>query len=171
MRPERAVIGRVLRPHGVRGEMLVLPTTDVADRFRALKTVWLVRDGEELGKYEVENTRTMAKGVGLKLRRIDDRDIAARFRGADVTAPALSPKELSDREYFVFDLVGLVAKSDAGEVLGTVAEVIDNPAHAVLVIDSDGEQWRVPLVSEFVSDVDIEGGVVVLRLIEGLRDL
>ncbi|HDS74601.1 MAG TPA: 16S rRNA processing protein RimM [Firmicutes bacterium] len=171
MRPERAVIGRVLRPHGVRGEILVLPTTDVANRFRGLTTVWFVRDGEELGKYEVESTRAMTKGVGLKLRRIDDRDIAAKFRGADVTAPALSPSELADREYFVSDLVGLVAKNDDGEVLGTVAEVIDNPAHAVLVIDSDGKQWQVPLVSEFVSNVDIEGGVVALRLIEGLRDL
>lgn len=171
MRPERVVIGRVARPHGVRGELLVLPTTDVANRFHELREIELVRNGKTLGEYEIEHARTMAKGVGLKLHGVDDRDRAAELRGAHVTAPALDPDELPEREYFVFDLVGLTAKSRAGDVLGEIVEVIDNPAHPVLVIETDGEQWQVPLVSEFLDHVDIEGGVVILRLIDGLRDL
>lgn len=171
MRPERTVIGRISRSHGVRGEILAKSYSDIPNRFQLTARIWLVRDGKALGEFAVERVRPMAKGIGLKLQGIDTPEEVSMYRGADIEAETLAQDALEDGEYFVNDLVGLAVIDERGARLGTAKEVISLRAHDMLVVKADTREWQLPLVEEFIVAVDVEGGTITARPPEGLLEL
>jgi 16S rRNA processing protein RimM len=171
MRSERSVIGRIVRPHGIQGEMLVRSLSDIESRFDGLKELWLVRSGVDLGRFEVVRIRAMAKGIGLRLRGVDDRNKAADLRGVTIEAGSLDSDALDEDEFFITDLIGLQIVSDDGSVLGIVDDVTGSPGQDLLIVKDGDTEWQLPFVDEFVEAVDLDAGTMVVRLIDGLRDL
>ena len=83
-----------------------------------------------------------------------------------------SAADLEENEYFVADLIGLNAKTDEGEDLGTLTDVLTTGANDVYVIKgADGEELLVPAIHDCVQEVNVEEGYVVLHLLPGLREL
>jgi len=171
MRPRRVVIGRIVRAHGVRGEMRVDLITDHEDRFASLRQVWLTRDGNDLGQFEIERWRSLGKAIGLKLRGVDAPEAVVVLRGAEIEAEPLPPGSLPDDTYYIFDLIGLEVESDDGRSLGTVSEVLQLPANDVLVVRQEKSELMLPLISSVVKKVDLERGVITAHLLPGLLDL
>ena len=171
MRPERAVIGRIVRPHGLRGEVLIRALTDIPKRFAHLSTVVLTRGGAELGAFTIERSRTMAKGVGLKFKGIDTPEAARKLRGAELEATPSDADVLAAHEYFVFDLVGMRVVDEQGLELGIVSDVREMPGQDLAIVTSDEREWSLPLVREFVAEVDTELRAISVTAVDGLMEL
>ncbi|MEX2486805.1 MAG: ribosome maturation factor RimM [Nitriliruptoraceae bacterium] len=163
-------IGTVVKPHGLRGEVVVHPLSDVPGRFDPGQTVAV--DGAHT---HIVAMRPHQGRLLVTFADIADRTQAESLRGADVTAAPLDPDDHDT--YFVHELVGMPVRGVDGGMLGTVSAWIELPAAAdydlLEVRRSDGSTWLLPAVEDYVAMVETEVSVE-LQLVDppaGLVDL
>ncbi len=171
VRSDLVLMGFIGKPHGIRGDVKVVPETDDPARFEDFDHVYLEFEGD-YRLFEVQQVRiqTSAKGLTpvLTLEGVDGRDEADALRGAGVFVEE-DELELDEDEFFLHDLIGLRAVDEDGSSIGEVEDVISLPAGPVLVVArSEGEDILIPAVGEFI--VEITDEEVVIRVIEGLLD-
>ncbi|TCJ16648.1 16S rRNA processing protein RimM [Rubrobacter taiwanensis] len=156
---ERVVIGVVRAPHGVRGTLRV----SAPGSGRHLREgVRPLVDGE---RRRIVRVRKTPKGFLVDLEGVESRDAAAALRGAELALERTELDELGPEEFYFDELIGLRAVEEGGAPLGEVVGVLENPAHETLVIRDGGREVLVPFVSEQVLKVDLEKGVVIVRLL------
>jgi 16S rRNA processing protein RimM len=153
----RLELGRVGRAHGLHGEVQIVPTTNVRDRF-APGTRLYVEDDE----YVIETSRPHQDRWLVRFAGVSDRDAAEQLRGRTVRGDALG--DAPEGELWVHELIGAEVRDRSGASLGTVVAVEANPAHDLLVLESGG---LIPMV--FV--VGREPGVVVVDPPAGLLEV
>jgi 16S rRNA processing protein RimM len=155
-------VGRVSRAHGIRGEVLVHPLSEVDARFEPDATV-LLEDGRSL---TVEAARPHQGRLLVKFREVPDRTAAEALRGEVLLIPATESPDLDDDERFwIHQIVGLDVVTEDGRRLGRIAEVRSNPANDLWVTE-DGAM--VPAIRDVVRNVDVEAGVVTIHELPGL---
>jgi len=154
------VIGQVVAPFGIRGEVRVRPETDLPERFAQLDRVCLELPGGEQRVLAVRRARVSPKGVLLLLEGCETRDQAAALRRAWVKIPEHMAAHLADGEYYVHHILGLRISTKKGRDLGEVIEVIRGPANDVYVT----ETAMIPALREVVREVDLERGRMVVHL-------
>ncbi|MFC2023556.1 ribosome maturation factor RimM [Chloroflexota bacterium] len=169
--PRYLIIGQVVRPHGLRGELKVLAMTDDPSRFGLLEQVYLGREDEEPVTRSIEGYRMDKDGVLLKLGGCDDRAAAEMLRGLLVQIPLEAALPLEEGEYYEHQILGLDVWTASGEHLGAVSQIIVTGANDVYVVQSGDPKRReilIPAIEDVVLEVDLEGGRLVVELPEGL---
>lgn len=171
--PRFLIVGQVVRPHGVRGEIRVRVLTGYPDRFMQLESVRLGRDPEADAKhfveYEVEGARLHQGGVILKLADLDDRNEADALRGQYVMVSLDHAVPLEEGEYYHFQLIGLEMVTDQGESIGNVVEILETGANDVYVVR--GERYGevlVPAIESVVQTIDLAARRITIIPISGL---
>jgi 16S rRNA processing protein RimM len=153
----------VVTPHGVRGTL----------RVRALGAGKHLREGTQpvvAGvRRRISSARQTPKGFLLDLEGVESRTDAQPLRGEQLLLDREELDSTEEGEFYVADLVGITAVSDAGEVLGTVADTFETAAHEVLVVrEEKGRQdLYLPFTMEHVPQVDLQTGRIVVRPPEG----
>jgi 16S rRNA processing protein RimM len=105
----------------------------------------------------------------VKFAGVESRTDAEGLRGFVLQVPAAELPELDEGEFYSFELEGLEVRSLNGEVVGTVTEVLESPAHDLLAIElAPGGEMLAPFVHEFVPEVELESGYLVVDM-ERLR--
>jgi 16S rRNA processing protein RimM len=164
-------IGIIVKPQGIRGELRVLPTTDDPSRFALLKEVY-VRHGGKEAKYPLVSSRQQKGMVMLTLAGVNDRNAAEALVGGVVVIPDEWALPLGEDEYYIRDLIGLGAYGEDGGYLGEITDVMRTGANDVYTIrPAVGDAFMVPAVKDVVRGVDMAGCRIVLRLMDGLREL
>jgi len=163
------VVGRIGRPHGVRGEVTVAPSTDDPDARFAVGTR-LVTDPAAKGPLTVTGFRRSGRMLVLGFDGFTDRDAAETLRGVALTVDVSTlPVPDDPDEYYDHQLVGLAVQDGAGTVLGEVVDVLHPPAAPVLTVRRpDGSEELVPFVSAIVPVVDLDAGRLVVDAPEGM---
>ena len=168
----RLVIGRVLRAHGIRGEVVVEVTTDEPD-VRYAAGVVLATEPADRGPLTIEAARPHQGRLIVGFAGVPDRDAAEALRGVRLCVESAElPPPTDPDEYHDFQLIGLRAVDLAGDELGEVTAVRHGPGAELLVLSRPaGGTALVPFVKAIVPSVDLAGGRVVLTPPEGLLDL
>ncbi|MEW5809078.1 MAG: ribosome maturation factor RimM [Actinomycetota bacterium] len=169
------VVGRVVKAHGVTGEIAVdVRTDDPEGRFAPGATLRgrAPRGGIER-EYRIESVRNHGGRVLLRLDGVGDRDAADALRGTLFLVDAASLPPIDDPdEYYDHQLEGLTVSTVAGVRVGSVAEVLHTAAGELLsVTGDDGAEILVPFVSAIVVSVSLTDQTVVIDPPEGLLDL
>ena len=169
------IVGKVLRAHGVQGELKVAPETDDPQRFEALERVYVGGRPEGAREHAVEAVRYQPTKRGLvvllRLADVASPEAVEALRGLWVYAREADLPPLEADEVFLHDLVGLDVVTEAGERVGTVRDVLEGSAHPLYLVARDGRpDVMIPAVPEFVADVDPDAGRLTIRPIEGLLD-
>lgn len=165
----RVSLGRILRVHGLRGEVVAALNGGDPERLARIRTVDLA-GGTVPARRVVESVRPHRSGGLVKFEGIGTPEEARSLVGAEILADASDLPDLEAGRYYHFQLVGLEVRTEDGEVLGRVAGVIEAGASDLLVVRREDREHLVPIVEEFVRSIDLASGVVV-RLPEGLLDL
>jgi 16S rRNA processing protein RimM len=161
--PETAVtVGRILAPHGVRGEVKVEVLTDFPERFDAGATLWI-----EGAPVRVEGSRPQGKAFLLKLQGIDGRSEAEALRGRELMAPRLD--ELGEDTYYRDDLIGFNVVTAQGEGLGELADIFSTGSNDVYVVRGAMGELLLPATDDVVLEVDLPSRRIVVEVIEGLE--
>jgi 16S rRNA processing protein RimM len=170
------VVGRVVKAHGVTGELAVEVRTDEPDgRFTAGATL-RGRAPRSTGpdrSFVVESVREHGGRLLVRLAGVADRDTADGLRGTlfVVDSADLPPIEDPD-EFYDHQLEGLTVNTVDGQDLGTVAEVLHTGAGELLAVrDANRREVLIPFVSAIVVSVSLADGTVVVDPPEGLLDL
>lgn len=171
--PDVRVVGRVVKPHGIRGELVVDVHTDSPEERFAPGAVLgtRTRDGKS-GTITIAAVRPHTGRLLVTFEGVAGRDAAEAIRGllllvdAAEIAPSDDPEEFYDHE-----LEGLEVVDVRGARVGVVAEVLHTAASELLAVRrDDGSEALVPFVTAIVPTVDVKAGRVVIDPPEGLLD-
>ena len=163
-------IGKVMKPFGIQGEVVVQTMTDSPARFKKLKKVFLGADEATAMEMEVEYVRVGERGVRLKLMATRDRTSAERMVGGLLFVAEKQAIRLKKGTHFVHDLLGLQVVDENGDDVGILKDVLKLPGHDVYVIDNHGREVMVPAVKEFLKEINIPARRIKVHLIEGMQD-
>lgn len=172
------IIGRIGRPHGVRGEVKLRPETDFPERFTQVRRVYLMREGAPAEANDgapapqsvaVEGVRRQGPALLLKLAGTDSPEAARALAGLAVAIPWEERVPLAAGAFYVGEIVGLRVRTETGEALGRVAEVIRTAAHDLYRVEGPSGEILLPATREVVHKVDVGKGEMVVVVPPGLR--
>jgi 16S rRNA processing protein RimM len=166
--PRFLAVGRVIKPHGVNGEVRVEPMTDQPERFGWLESVFV---GEHKPRrVGVISARRHGNFVLLKLDGYPTRTEAELLRNELLQVPEDEAIPLEEGEYFLHQLLGLEVVTESGRHLGHLTNVLETGANNVFIIDGPGGELLVPDIPDVVLEVNVAGGRIVIRPLPGLLD-
>jgi 16S rRNA processing protein RimM len=165
------LVGRIARPHGIRGQVIVTPDTDFVDeRFRTGAVLWTRSDrGEEVltvSSARVQNGRPVIGFEGFAT--IED---VERLAGRELRVPEDALQPLADGAYYVHDLVGCVVETVSGEQIGPVQRVDGGAGASVLSVAGARGEVLVPLAADICTEIDIASRRIRINPPEGLLEL
>ena len=159
------VVGVVTGVHGLRGDVSVQNRSDNPDRWTAGGSV-LREDGAKL---TIEASRRHGRRLIVKFAGVADRSAAEALRGAVLVVPEAWLPDLSEGEWWAYQLEGCEVRTASGRVLGIVKEVIPNPANDLWVaVDDEGNETLIPALADLLIDVDVDARTIVVRDVPGL---
>ncbi len=163
-------IGKITGTHGIRGTMRVFPTTEDPSRFERLKEIIV----EIRGKRETFHIQKVAfhkQFVLLTVKEITDINVAELYKNGRILIPDAMAIPLGEDEYYNRDLYGLKVVTEEGEELGEITEIFPTGSNDVYVVKKDGKgkELLLPAIKDCIKNVDLENGVMTVKLLEGLR--
>jgi 16S rRNA processing protein RimM len=170
--PARLVVGRIVRPHGIRGELVVQSLSDAPDRFApGAELAFGDPDAEEpLRPLLVVAVRDDRGRLLVSFEGVDDRDAAESLRGGLLSIPREAARPLGAGEFWKHQLVGLAVFDRQGRRRGDVADVLPGAAHDLLSVRLEGGATvLVPSVAALVT-VELEARRLVVDAVPGLLD-
>jgi 16S rRNA processing protein RimM len=160
-------IGRIVRAHGLQGEVSIAVLTDFPERFETTEWVFLGNEFEATA-YRVESYRWHKKNILLTLAGVSDRTQAEKLRGQFVQVPLEEAVPLPEGTYYLYQLIGLEVTSTTGEFLGVITDIIETGANDVYIVEKDGQKILLPAIPDVVKTVDTLKGVMIVQVIDGL---
>ena len=155
--------GQIVNTHGIRGEVKIVSWCDTPETLAGIPVYHI--DGAPV---KVRAARVHQGNVLALLEGVEDVNAAMRFKGKTVL---LRREDLPAPPggYFLADLLGLtVTDAATGETLGELADILFPSSQSVYVVRGGERELMIPAVPEFVESVDVDGGVMRVRLIEGM---
>jgi 16S rRNA processing protein RimM len=155
---ERLVIGEVLKPQGIRGEIKVKTFTDSPEDVKEFGVVYI--DDKE---YKILSFRVGTDGAAyLGLRGVPDRNAAELLRGKKLEGDRSDAPELEEGQYYIVDIIGLSCETEDGETLGVVKSIA-NLSSDVYTIEKAGKSILFPAVKGVIVKVDLENKKLIVN--------
>jgi len=163
------VIGQIVKPQGIHGEVKVKIISSFPERFRELKSVFV---GESHASYRVEKARVNGTFAFLKFKGVDDRNQAELLRNCYLYVTERELMPLPDEDaFYLHQIVGLNVFDQTGTPLGTIVNVENYPGNDLFVLeDTGGRQYLIPAIKQFVKNVDIANRTMTIDVVDGLLD-
>ncbi len=163
---ERFKLGQIVNAVGLKGETKVYPYCDYKERFEELETLFIE---DEVRK--IEKVRYQGELAIIKFEAVSDRNAAEALKGKYLYIDRAHARALDEDEFFIADLCGLKVVSEEGAELGKLKDIIQGPAQDVYEVEkTEGGLFLVPAVAEFIKNIDMENGVITIKVLEGMMD-
>jgi len=168
---EYILLGKITKPHGIRGEVKIYPYSGNAEQFVASYTsVYLASDGEAAPvEYTIERSRVQGRQVLVCFKNCTDRNTAEKLTGREVYVLKGDLPELDEKEFYLHQLEGKRIVDKEGTALGVSRRILTGGGQDILIIDNQGREYMVPIVGAFIRHIG--GKEVVLDLPPGLLDI
>lgn len=176
--PEYLIIGQIVGPFGVRGEVKLDMMSDHPERYPTLKRIFLgagpggVKDRRE---FTVQRGRlhTVKHQALLKLEGITTPEEAEKLRGQFVQVPIAEAWPLEEGAYYEYQIIGLSVRTSDGRHLGAVRSILylgSNDVYEVKSDDPAAKEYLIPAIKDVVKEINLEGGYILIEPIEGLLE-
>jgi 16S rRNA processing protein RimM len=165
------LVGRIARPHGLRGQVVVNPETDfVEERFRVGATFWTrsARGDEQL---TVETSRVQNGRPVIGFEGFSSIEEAERLAGLDLRVPESELRALEPGMFYHHQLIGCVVDTVAGERVGDVVRVAGGAAGSLLEVNGPRGQVLIPMAAEICVEIDVGTKRITINPPEGLLDV
>lgn len=175
--PGFLAVGHLARAHGIRGELIVQPLTDHPEGSFAPGVVLFLgaargtEPDPELPPLTVEGVREFKEGLIVAFREVGTRSEAEALRGRYLVRPFEELEPPGEGEVWRHELQGLEVFTREGVRLGVVRDLVEVAACDLLEVSGEGREHLIPFRKEFVVEVDVAGGRVVVDPPDGLLDL
>jgi len=156
-------VGKIVAPHGVRGDVRVIPLTDFPERFSQFPLVWLA-DGSQL---TISSSKSHKQFLLIKFRQLDGMDAIEHLRGQLIYVKRVDLIALPEGSYYIFDLIGLTVYDETNACLGVITEVLQTGSNDVYVVEQAGKKpLLIPGLKDVVREIDIPGRRMTVKLQE-----
>ena len=157
------VVGKALKPVGLKGELKIYPYTESPEIFKNFPFLFFENDC-----FEVDKVRDNKNLVAVFLKGIDSFESAKKLCGRLVRASADFFPDKDDDEYYWFELTGLTVYDMQGRQLGIVKSLLRTSAHDILQVQTETKEILVPLIDEIVKTIDVKGNQIIVDLLTGM---
>lgn len=167
---EFVLLGKVTKPHGIRGEVKIYPYSGQPENFLHYSKVFIDQiSSSDLVPYVIRKSRVQGKLAVVELAGCSTRNDAEELAGREIWLMHDDLPELDDTEYYWLDLENKRVVTEDGLELGTVTEIIETGAHDIINVAGPDQEYLIPVHEHFVLRID--ENEVVLRLPPGLLDI
>lgn len=152
-------VGKIVNTFGIKGEVKIYPYVDYIDE---LEYIYI-----EDKKMDIEKLRFKKNIAIVKLKGLDDINIAEQYKGMVVTIDEEDIPELPEGEYYPEDLIGMDVYTDDGKLLGKLDDVFNTGANDIYQVG----KILLPVIDEVIKEIDIENNRITVHIIKGLLDI
>ena len=161
-------VGKIRRPHGVSGDVLVEVYTDFPERLRPKTEIFI---GEDHLPLKIRRRRLHNDGLLLAFEQYTTPEQVGKFRNQIVYTSRTQAPILGKGEYFQYQLMDLNVEDEAGQLLGRITGILETGANDVYeVTDATGRELLLPATAEVILTVDLEQKKMRVHLLPGLLD-
>jgi 16S rRNA processing protein RimM len=164
--PVFLAVGKLRRPHGVRGEFWMDVLTDFPERLKPGVTVFA---GENHQVLHISRCRSHGSSLLVTFEELSDPEMAGVLRNEFLYVRSEDIPHLPEGEYYHHQILGLRVVGEKGEGLGRVVDILETGANDVCVVRQDsGAEFLLPIVDSTVLEIDLDKGFMRVHLLEGL---
>jgi 16S rRNA processing protein RimM len=164
------IVARIVKPHGIRGEVILESLTDVEGRLDDSKKFILLKDGLALRELHVESGRFFNGRYALKFREITSLTEAELLRGNALAIPEDQLGALPEGKYFIYQLIGMMVRLKDGRDVGRVRNVMKTAGVDILEVGEKGE-IMIPFASNICVEINPDLKLITIDPPEGLLQL
>lgn len=166
---EYLMVGQLIKPQGIKGEIKVKPMTDDVNRFLDLINIYLEMTDGSYKIMGIESVRTDAKFAYIVLDGVNDRNSAEEYRGMNIWIDKQDAVELPKGRFYIFDLIGCTVTTKDNRELGKVTDVLHTGSNDVYVVKGKHRDILLPALKA-IMNVDIDGRLITVDqgALEGL---
>jgi 16S rRNA processing protein RimM len=167
--PDRVEVGIIINTFGVKGEVKVMTITDDPAVFSEFKTVFISKPDGEGSEFEIRKSRPHKKWAILRIKGIDSRDQAAKFKDCNVYVAKGELSELEEDTYYERDLVGMEVYNLRDEFIGVISDILKTKANDIYQVRREGGlEILIPAIKDVIKKVDVASNRMVIDPIQGL---
>lgn len=164
------LLGKTLKPHGLKGDVAVKLDVDIPQHYAALDMVWVRRQGA-LIPYAVASVSVRPKVTVVHFEGVDDVDAATSMSGHELLLPTAALPALTGLQFYYHEVIGFALEDVTHGDLGTIENVLDLPGNPLFKSVLNGKEGLFPMTDTVLKAVDRDARTVTLDLPEGMFDL
>ncbi len=163
--------GKIVNTHGLRGEVKVVAWTDYPEDFEDIEYVYVKKKtGNE--KLHIASVKYQKNNLIIKFDEIKDINEAETYKNQILYVEREMLGKLPEGVYYIADIIGLTVIDENGKEIGVVADVFNTGANDIYDVKREGKKnLLIPVIDDLEKEVDLENGVIRIKMIEGLDEL
>jgi 16S rRNA processing protein RimM len=161
-------IGRVVKPHGVKGKIKVEYFGEDINRVPPYREIFIEEKAGRMQVYEILEATPQPPRFILRLKGIERREEVEPLIGKEILVKREALPELEKGEYYWVDILGMIVETPEGKRIGKVKEIMSTGAHDVYVVEGRRGEIFLPATEEVIQSIDREKGVMKVIRMEGL---
>lgn len=165
------LVGKVLKPHGVKGLLNVWSYARTIESFLHSEKVFLKQEHQEPVKYTVLDVRPHKNSFLMKVEGVESYEDADSLRDSDILVDKEHLAKNSDGEYYWFELINMKVYLESGRYLGVIQGILPTGSNDVYVVRQDDAEFLIPAIHDVILKIDLNKGEMIIRAIDGLLDL
>ena len=174
MKASELQIGVITGTHGIKGLVKVLPFTDNPERFAELHEVTAVCVNGERIPLEITHASPHKDRILIGFKDMDNINLVEHLKGAELYIERKYAAPLNKDEYYYADLIGMKVIRDCGDdeqEIGILSDIMQTGANDVYVVRSEnGHEMLIPAIRECILNVDVDAGLMEVRLLPGMEE-
>lgn len=163
------VVGRLGKPHGLKGEIELYVLTDFPDRFQPGANFFIRPPLPENNEIKIDAVRKKQPKLIIKINGIDDRLRAESLKGRELVIPQSETVLLPEDAYWHYQLIGLKVITVDGRELGIINEIISSVANDIYVV-GNGTEYLIPATGEVIKEINLADKEMIINPLPGLLD-
>ncbi len=165
---ELFAIGKIVKTSGLRGRLKAVSYMESHDTLRSLEEVYVRRGNDTRGPFTLKHILVREKYFLVDMEGVEDIGKARAFVGCHILISTYKLKKLPEDEYYWRDITGLKVITENGHVLGSITSVFPTGSNDVYVCSGGEREILLPGIAEVIRTIDIERGIMIVRLLDGL---
>ena len=163
-------IGKIVTTRGLKGELKVYSHTDEIERFLDLDYFYIGKDRET--KYYIEKASIIADNMAvIKIKGFDTVESVQKLISKFMFVDRENSYKLDEDEMFIVDMIGMEVKTESGDIIGELTDVLQYTANDVYIVKSkEGKEYLIPATYEIVPEINQEENYIIVKPIAGLLD-
>jgi 16S rRNA processing protein RimM len=163
------VIGRVSRPHGIKGEIRIeYFNPENPHFFSQYRMIYLQKEGEDPIPYRIIRARPHKKFILAELEGVQKRDDAEREKGKWVLVDPEELPALGVDEYYWYEILGIQVFTEQGAYIGEVKEIFPTGSNDVYVVKKGEKEFLIPAIKDVIIEIERDSRKMIIRPLEGL---
>ena len=161
-------IGKIVKSCGLRGRMKAVSYLESNDKLQNLDELYIGQGEDKKVPFKLKGFQSRGKSFFLEIEGVENLQSANAFVGCLVLIPADKLEELPEGEYYWRDMIGLKVVTEEGRFLGVIEAIFPTGSNDVYVCSGGEREVLLPGIADVIRKIDINRGMMVVRLLEGL---